>query len=406
MQLCVAGLSFKTAGVQVREKLSFQMDNLKEAYKLLLAKDDVKECVILSTCNRVEIYALLVQERVAVLRDFIRDYHKYSEDLNKIFYWKVGADALKHLCGVASGLDSMVFGESQIFGQVKDAYAKAVENGGVKHTFEYLFSQVFGIVKKIRSKTGIGEKNVSVSYAAVKMAKSIFDDIEGKKVMILGAGEMGKLTVRNLIDAGISGVVVANRTFNKAVEIAEKFSGIPVMLHEIEEYLPETDILISSISSPSYIINVDLINKIRKHNPQKSIFMIDISVPRSIDPQIAGLENLYLYNIDDLKAVVDSNIQFRQKETIRAYSIIEEKIPSIIQYLKTSELIPTLNSIRSMAEKIRKDGMKQVIPKMSISTQQINIIDSMTKSVVNKILVHSEIKLRELNNHIKNKTEQ
>lgn len=395
MQLCVAGISFKTAAVEVREKLSFGEKDLDEAYRLLLAKEEVSECVILSTCNRVEIYAMLHEDRVAVLKDFIRDYHKYSENLESIFYYKKGEDALRHMCMVAAGLDSMVIGESQIFGQIKDAFARADKLGAVQYTFEHLFSQMFGIVKKIRSKTAIGEKNVSVSYVAVKLARSIFADISGKKVMILGAGEMGKLTVRNLIDAGISGVVVANRTFQKAVEIAGKFSGTPVMLHEINEYLQKTDILISSISSAEYIIKADMIKEVYKQGKTGPLFVVDISVPRSIDPDLNTLKDVHLYNIDDLKTVVESNSLTRHSEAQKAQSMIEKKIEALSSYLEMADLIPTLISIRSKAEEIRKSSIEQIVKDLTVSTKQKNIIEELTKTIVNKILSHSEMKIRE-----------
>lgn len=395
MQLCMAGISFKTAAIEIREKLSFEENELNEAYRLLLAKDEVSECIILSTCNRVEIYAMLKDARILVLKDFIRDYHKYSGDLDSIFYWKIGDDALRHLCMVASGLDSMIFGESQIFGQVKEAYTVAIKNGAVQYTLEHVFAQVFGIVKKIRAKTGIGEKNVSVSYAAVKLARSIFPEIQGRKVMILGAGEMGKLTVRNLIDAGINGVVVANRTFIKAVEVAEKFTGIPIMLHEINEYLGQTDIIISSIASQNYIVTVDMIKEVRVREKNRSLFLVDISVPRSIDPQVSSVENVFLYNIDDLKAVVDSNALIRKKEEKRAQNLIEQKIPQLMNYLQTSDLVPILVSIRSKAEEIRKNGIEQIIERMAASNQQRDIIENMSKAIVNKILCHSEKKFKE-----------
>lgn len=395
MQLGVAGISFKTAEVDVRERLSFQESDLPEAYRQLLAKEEIKECVILSTCNRVEIYAVLNAESASILKKFIRDYHKYNGDLQNEVYTKVGAEALRHLCMVTSGLDSMVLGESQIFGQVKDSYTKANQFGAVRYTLEHIFAQVFSIVKKIRAKTGIGEKNLSVSYAAVQLARSAFTQIEGKKVMILGAGEMGKLTVRNLIDAGISGVVVANRTFHKAVEIAEKFHGIPIMLHEVNEYLSQIDIVISSISCPEYAVTYNMVNQFRELQKGRSLFLVDISVPRSIDPEIKNIDNIFLYNIDNLKAVVDSNIKARQKEALKAQNLIEKKLPQLMIYLQTCDLIPTLVSIRSKAEEIRKNGIEQAIRNLSITNQQKDLIDNITRGIVNKILHLSEMKIKE-----------
>lgn len=217
MIFCISGINFKTAPIEIRERLSFHKEEIADAYKLLLAKEEIRETVILSTCNRVEIYAILKDGHQNILKDFIRDYHKYSSEFNSMIYQKTGVDAVQHLCLVASGLDSMVLGEPQIFGQVKDAFAEAQKNGAVHHAFDYLFSQVFSIVKKVRSQTHIGERNLSVSYAVVKLAIDLFKEVTNSRVLILGAGEMGELTVRNFIDAGVKDVLVANRTFQRAV---------------------------------------------------------------------------------------------------------------------------------------------------------------------------------------------
>lgn len=401
MVFCVAGVNYKTAPIEIREKLSFSDEEMKEAFHLLLAKEEVQECVILSTCNRVEIYALLSDDRVNILRDFIRDFHKFNGNLEQILYCKKGESALEHLCVVAAGLDSMVLGEPQIFGQVKDAYTKAVQFNAVSHAFEHLFAQVFGIVKRVRSKTGIGEKNVSVSYAAVKLAQKIFERLDNIKVMILGAGEMGELTVRNLISAGVNEVVVANRTFQKAVELSEKFKGTPIMLHEIKEYMPQSDILISSISVEKFIIKNDQINEIMALRSGKPLFLVDIAVPRSIDPSIKEFDGIHLYNIDDLKAVADSNAEARKREAQRGVEIIGSRIPQIMEYVKSCDFIPTMVSIRNKAEEIRRDGIEKVIESMPTLSQERETIELMTKTIVNRILHHSEIKLREYTSNLK-----
>ena len=401
MIFCVAGASFKTASVEIREKLSFSDEELIDAYRLLLAKEEVEECLILSTCNRVEIYAMLNKPRVTILKDFMRDFHKYGDIQDDALYCKSGTDAVKHLCMVTAGLDSMVVGEPQIFGQVKESYSKAQAYDAVHHASEHLFSQVFSIVKKIRSRTRIGEKNLSVSYTAVKLAQSIFTRFDDKRVMILGAGEMGELTVRNLISAGVREVVVANRTFQKAVELSEKFNGIPIMLHELQEYIPKIDILISSISTPDFIIGTDDVSRVLPARGERPLFLVDISVPRSIDPQVITIQNVHLYNIDDLRAVVDTNTQLRQKEAEKAVAIIEMKIPSLIDYMKSYDILPTLVSIRTKAEEIRKDGIAQAFNGETITLQEREAFDSVTKSIVNKILHHSEVKLREYSSNLK-----
>lgn len=399
MVLCITGVNFKTAPIETREMLSFRQDEISEAYLLLLAKDEVLECVILSTCNRVEIYALLKEGRTSVLTDFIRDYHKFSKNIDTLIYNKTGPDAVRHLCQVASGLDSMVLGETQIFGQVKDAFSVAQNHGGVHHALDYLFTQVFSIVKRVRTKTQIGERNVSICYAVVKLATTIYKQISDKRVLILGAGEMGELMVRNLIAAGVKDVFVANRTFQKAVALAERFKGTPIMIHEIPEYLKGIDILISSVTVSEYAVKKEHLEHLEKNDNQ--IFIVDISVPRSIDPQVAAIENVHLHNIDDLQAVVDLNCEMRKTEAEKAKVIIESKINGIIDHLKSCDIIPTLLSIRAMAEEIRKDSILQTVDQQEFSVKEKELIDSMTKAIVNKILSHSEVKLREYSSAIK-----
>lgn len=400
MLFTVTGINFKTAPIEIRELLSFHKEEISEAYKLLLAKEEVYETVILSTCNRVEIYAIIKDGHENIIKEFIRDYHKYSNELDKLVYKNHGIDAVRHLCIVASGLDSMVLGEPQIFGQVKEAFAEAQKNGAVKHAFDYLFTQVFSLVKKVRTKTHIGEKNVSVSYAVVKLASQIYPQLNNKRVMILGAGEMGELTVRNLLDSGVTGVIVANRTFQRAVALAEKFNGTPIMIHEILEYINKVDIIISSITTAEYIITRSNLIELSEKDRKKTYFIVDISVPRSIDPEISIMENVHLYNVDDLQEVVNSNSEARKREAQKGYEIIESRVGHIIDHLRSCDIIPTLISIRNKAEEIRKDGILKTSDELKISEIEKEMIDNMTKTMVNKILYHSEVKLREYSNTI------
>ncbi len=400
MLFTVTGINFKTAPIEIRERLSIRKEDVSEVYKLLLAKEEVYETVILSTCNRVEIYAIIKDGHENILKEFIRDYHKYSEELDTMVYKKHAIDAVRHLCVVASGLDSMVLGEPQIFGQVKEAFAEAQKNGAVKHAFDYLFTQVFSLVKKVRSKTHIGEKNLSVSYAVVKLASQIYPHLNNKRVMILGAGEMGELTVRNLMDSGVSGVIVANRTFQRAVALAERFNGTPVMIHEIMEYINKVDIVISSIITTDFILTKSNLTELSEKDPKKTFFIVDISVPRSVDPEIKNLENVHLYNVDDLQKVVNSNSEARKREAEKGYEIIESRVYHIIDHLRSCDIIPTLVSIRNKAEEIRKDGILRAVDELNVSEIEKETIDNMTKTMVNKILYHSEVKLREYSNTI------
>jgi glutamyl-tRNA reductase len=397
------GLNHKTAPIDVREKFTFHEEDISHFLKILKQKEGVMECVILSTCNRVEIYSLLAGEKLHILKTSLCDYRSFEGEIDQFIYSYKNEEAFKHLCKVSSGLDSMVIGEPQIFGQVKEAYRIALECDCVGSVFKSFFPQAFSVVKKVRSKTGIGLNNVSVSYAAVNLAKKIFSDIKETSVMILGAGEMGELTVRNLISNGVKEIFVSNRTFQKAVQLADLFHGTPVMFYEIFEYIPKVDIIISSISAPDYIIKIEDIEKIIPHRNKKPLFIIDISVPRSIDPKVNSIENVYLYNIDDLKSVVETTIRIRKKEAEKANQIINKKANDLMKNLSSQDILPAILFLRTTAEDIRKQECDKIIRKMNTGKADKDKIDSLTKSIMNKILDQAIIKMREYSNIIKYK---
>ena len=407
MNIVVVGMNHKTVPIEIREKYSFKEEDLPEALKALKNIEEVLECAILSTCNRVEIYALTLIDDVEKIKDFLYKKDNSSElPIDKIqsyLYIHRNGKALEHLCRVSSGLDSMVLGEPQVFGQMKDAYKLAVDTGAAGPVFRSLFPQIFSLVKKVRSVTDIGRCNVSVSYVAVNLARNIFRDIEGRSVMILGAGEMGELTVRNLVSHGIKSVYVSNRTYEKAVNLAETFKGIPIMFYELVEYLPKADIVISSVSAQGYIINREDVAKVCSLRNGKPLILIDISVPSSINPNIAGLENVYLYNIDDLKTVAESNLLIRTEEAQKANQIIKERSQSILNSLNNPDLVPAIISLRNTAEEIRHQEYEKLISALNVSEDQKGLIESYSKSIVNKVVHHTIVKMREYVNTIKYK---
>lgn len=395
MLFCVVGLSFKTSSIEIREKLTFNDKDIPNALELLSSKEEISECLILSTCNRIELYALMKEPRPAILREFLRDFHKYAGKIESVLYTKTGLDAIVHICNVASGLDSLVFGEPQILGQVKDAFNVAVQNKTIHYGLEYLFSQVFSIAKKVRTKTHIGEKNTSISYTFIQLAKAYFSDLANKSVLIMGAGDMGELTIRNLLSQNVKSIIIANRTFQKAVELANNYGGVAIMLHEIFEYIDKVDIIINSIPSPQYILTQDKINEIIQKYENKALFIVDLSVPRSIDPEISQIEKVKLYNIDDLKQLIEMNLEDRQKEADRAFEIINTKAQKIHNYIDSIDIIPVLRAIRSKAEEIRIEGINSTLKQSDFNEMHKERIDCLTRSIVNQILNHSEIKLRE-----------
>lgn len=407
MNIIIIGMNHTTAPVEVREKYSFKEEELPKILQELKNVEGVMECIILSTCNRVELHVLMLGEDPVEITNFLLKKNKLPESESNNFqdylYTFRNGEALEHLCKVSSGLDSMVLGEPQIFGQVKDAYRLAVDAGTAGSVFQSLFPQIFSVVKRIRSSTNIGQSNVSVSYVAVNLARDIFNDIQGKNVMILGAGEMGELTVRNLLNHGAKRVFVTNRTFEKAVRLAETFNGIPIMFYELFEYLPRVDIVISSISAEQYIINreelVDVLT-LRNGNP---LIIIDISVPRTVNPDVAGLDEVHLYNIDDLKSVAESNLSLRADEARRADQIIKNRAPIILSKLNTQDIVPAIISLKNAAEDIRQQGYEKFINSLDVPDSQKDLIESFSKSMTKQIVHQAITKMREYMNTIKYK---
>lgn len=401
MHLAMVGLNYRTAPIEVREKLSFRGEETSEALGLLSAKDDILECAILSTCNRVEIYGLLREARVGLLRDFLRDFHKYGGPLDPHLYTAHEENVVRHLCRVACGMDSMVLGEPQVFGQVKGAYRVALECGAVGHAFQYLFPLSFSLVKKVRSRSNIGAHHVSVGYAAVMLARDVFGDLHNKRVMVLGAGEMGKVTAKDLRAGGAREIMVVNRTFEKAVSVAERVKGTPIMLHELREYLAASDIVISSVGGADPVVRADDIRRAADARGEVPMLVIDIAVPRSVDPTVGDLPGIRLCNVDDLKEVADKGARERMKAAEKAEEIIARKIDDILKKVKSCDIVPVMVGIREKAERIRKEGLEKAAVKLSVSPQDRIEIESLTKSIVSKILFHSEVEMREYSNSIK-----
>jgi glutamyl-tRNA reductase len=395
MHFIVVGLNHKTAPIDVRERMSFAGEARHADLRKIIDCSCAGQAALLSTCNRAEIYALTQLPDASNLKKFFMDYTGEDAGIEQHLYAYIDVAAIRHVCAVAAGLDSMVLGEPQIFGQVKDALQAAVECGAAGKQLEHLFGRIFGVVKKVRTKTKIGEFPLSVSYAAVKKAQEIFPCLENVTALIVGAGEMSELTLRNLITSGVKSIFVTNRTFQKAVELSERFGATPIMLHEMAEYLPQTDIIISSITAPEYIVTKEVVASARTKEPSKPLFMIDISVPRSIDPAAGEIENFHLYNIDDLQAIAASNAEVRKLEAEKAAAIIEEKLPEVFEFLNTRNYQPIITAIQTEAEGIRRKAVAELESFGVMSGEQKKLIETTTKSIVEQIVKHSEHRIRE-----------
>ena len=398
MNIFVTGLSHRTAPIELREKYAFREEEVSKSLHQIKSLEGVMECLIVSTCNRVEIYFLTSEQNGDSVKKYLQKRAQargaYSQN-DEIIYTYKNEKAVEHICRVSAGLDSMVLGEPQIFGQIKDAYNIALEAGAAGPVFRSLFNQVFGLVKKIRSSTELGHSNISISHVAVSLARKLFNDLNNCNVLILGAGEMAELTVRALKSQGAKRVFVTNRTFEKAVSLARTLNGTPIMLYELSDYLPSIDILICSISSENFILNRADIENVVSQKADRPLVIIDISVPRSINPEISSMSNIHLYNIDDLRSIAEANLNLRISEAEKISAIITEKAQRILRNLTTDKTISDIVEIRSSAETIRRDELEKLLSSIELSESQKNKIEEFSRSVMNKILHKAISKMRE-----------
>ncbi|MBI4446733.1 MAG: glutamyl-tRNA reductase [Acidobacteria bacterium] len=355
MGLVLVGLSHKTTPVEIRERVAFPEGGLCSAHQQLRRDFQVPESFIISTCNRVELVASLPEETDGPqrLKNFFYRYHSISPpELERFFYSYLHHDAIKHVFRVASSLDSMIVGESQILGQMKRAYAAACEAGSVGAHLNSLLPRAFFVAKRVRSETQIGASAVSVSYAAVELARKIFGNLQGMTILLLGAGKMGELAARNLLNSGVSRILVANRTHEKAAELARQFQGTAVPFEEMGEHLLVSDIILVSTGSDNYVLDKACVQQALRGRRYTPLFIVDISVPRNVDPHVNQLDNVFLYDIDDLQSVIDANVREREQQAAVAEEIIEEEVQNFLRRVSSSPAGPVANALRRRIEQI------------------------------------------------------
>ncbi|MBE9504221.1 MAG: glutamyl-tRNA reductase [Proteobacteria bacterium] len=389
MNIVVVGLSHKTAPVEVREKISFSSDKLPEALKTITSTSGISEGVILSTCNRVEVIAITshIHEGIENLKKFMADFNNIPpKSIENHLYSHTSEEAIRHIFRVGSSLDSMVVGEPQILGQMKEAYQQALDHDFTGIILNKLYRKAFSVAKRVRTETNIASSAVSISYAAVELAKKIFGHLNDKRVMLIGAGEMCELAARHFINNGIKEILVANRTHERAVNLAAEINGRSVLFENIYLDLDEVDIILSSTGSPNYIINAEQVKEALTKRRNKPMFFIDIAVPRDMDPRINDIDNAYLYDIDDIQGVVDANKKEREKEAAAASLIIESEITQFHKWLKTLDVTPTIVSLREKLEQIRFCELEKLSAINNLSSVQMSAIEKATASMINKIL--------------------
>ncbi len=399
MSIILIGMNHKTAPVTIREKLSLSCDDADTPLHKLKQISQIREAMYLATCNRVEVLARIedVEGGVEQLKAFILSHGNLTpEELRSCLYVYRDDDAVRHLFRVASSLDSMIMGEPQILGQVKDAYHQCVEHKASGIILNKLLHHTFRVAKRVRTETGIANNAVSVSFAAVELAKKIFGFLDGKSVLIIGAGEMSELAARHLMANGVNRIIVANRSYENAVRLANDYHGEPIDLDLLDEKLKEVDIIISSTAAPGYVITPEIIVSALRRRKNRLMFMIDIAVPRDIDPAVGDIDNVYLYNIDNLQEIVDDNMKIRLKEAEKAETIISEEILSFSNWLSTLKVVPTIVSLKRKAEDIIAGELERSDTWVrNLNDDDREKVKSIASSIVNKILHDPIMSLKE-----------
>ena len=390
MNLLLVGMNHRTAPVEVRERMNIPEAHLSAAVADLIHRDGILEALILSTCNRVEAVVDSREEVNAepVLRQFLADYHHCDLSAYEPYlYWHRQQEVVHHLFRVASSLDSMLVGEPQILGQMKRAYTIAREAGALNGPLGEVTSQAFAVAKKVRRDTAIGTAAVSVSYAAVELAKKIFGSLTGKTIFVIGAGKMSELAAKHLLHSGASAIYVSNRTYDRAVELAQAFHGTAIHFEELLGHVAKADIVISSTGAPHFVLQKDQVANLLAARKNRPMFFVDIAVPRDIDPAVNELDNAFVYDIDDLEQVVDANKKQREREAVWAEEIVREEVQKMMKRLATREVVPTIVALEDRLNRIREMELERQRARLQdLTPEQRAALDALTRGIVNKIL--------------------
>ena len=391
LEILLVGLNHKTASVELRECLAFSEEETRMALEQLQQHPTIGEAVLISTCNRVELMMAVdgKADNGRIARDFLADFkNAHHAGMDEALYEFRGDEAVRHLFMVASSLDSMMVGEPQILGQIKAAYHLATKAKTSGVILNRLFHKAFFVAKRVRTETGIGDHAVSISYAAIELAKKIFGSIESKRVLLVGAGEMAELAVEHLVRNRVAEIRVANRTLERGMVLAQRFNGQAIHFDEIEDAISDVDIVVSSTGFPGYVIHSPAVKKALRKRKNRPVFFIDIAVPRDIDPKINRLSNAYVYDIDDLKGVVEENIEDRRRESIRAGRIVEEAVVRFANWYDSLDVIPTIKAIRDkLNQTVQQECAKSLASlELELTPEQEGILAKMTDAIVNKFM--------------------
>jgi len=396
MSLLALGVNHRTAPLEIRERLAFGPDIVVGALRSAVERAGVEEAVILSTCNRTEIYCAGSSASCAGIREWLGQFHGMGVgSIQPHIYEHRDRAAVIHLMGVASGLDSLVLGEPQILGQVKTAYQTAVGAGTTGKLLGRLFQHTFSVAKQVRTDTAIGSSPVSVAFAAVSLAKQIFADLKDQTALLIGAGETVELAARHLDQQGLGRMIVANRTVERAHALAEQFDGFAIALTEIPAHLPEADIVISSTASPLPVLGKGTVESALKRRKHRPIFMVDIAVPRDIEPEVGELDDIYLYTVDDLEDVIDENRRSRQQAADQAREIIDQQAEDFITWLRSLDALTLIQSYRTQAESARDEVLHRALRMVENGKTAEDALRFLAHTLTNKLLHTPSTRLRE-----------
>ena len=386
MKLFAFGINHTTAPVQIREQAAFAPEKLGEALSDITSSGAANEATILSTCNRTELYCTLEQDQDGKAIEWFCDYHRLTNSqIQPYLYRHPGELAAKHAFRVASGLDSLVLGEPQILGQMKDAFAQAHKAGATGKLLNRLFQQTFSVAKQVRTNTTIGASAVSVAFAAVSLARQIFSDLSSKNVLLIGAGDMIDLCARHLTEQGIKHMIVANRTLERAELLAANFNAEAITLMEMPARLAEADIVIASTASQLPILGKGAVERAVKQRKHRPMFMVDIAVPRDIEPEVAELDDVYLYSVDDLKDVVQENMHSRMQAAKEAEKIIDMRVTQFMQWVGSLDAVPTIRALRDNSDGIREAELKRAEAKLASGADPHEVLQQLAHALTNKL---------------------
>jgi glutamyl-tRNA reductase len=396
MTLLTLGINHKTAPVAVREKVAFAPDRLSAQLREANSSHGVQEIAILSTCNRTELYFTAEHGDASLLLKWMNEIHDVSlDELESCHYVLTGEDAVQHIMRVASGLDSLILGEPQILGQMKSAYAVAKEAGTIGPELDRLFRQTFTIAKQVRTDTAIGQNPVSVAYAAVNLAQRIFSSLSSSKALLIGAGETIDLVAKHLVDAGVTDITVANRTLARAEALAEQFGAKAILLSDIADELYKADIVISSTASPLPVLGKGTVERAMKKRKHAPMFMVDIAVPRDIEAEVAEINDIYLYTVDDLKDIIEENVRQRQDAAKAAEEIIEVGSADFMRQLRSLDAVTTLKAFRNHAEEIRDTELQKALKRLQKGDAPEKVINTLANLLTNKLIHQPTVQMRD-----------